>query len=521
MKNVIIYSRVSTDEQAQQGYSLVYQEETITRYCQTRGYNTLASFREDFSAKDFNRPQWISIVSMVKASNKTDNPIDAIVILRADRFSRNLILSFSEKAKLSALGCEVEFVEGQIDETNPEALLLQAISYALPEIENKKISRRTQEGTRKARQSGCHTGRAPIGYKNIRVDGDSTLEFSDDSKIVKEAFEKMASGVHTADEIRRWMNSKHIKISKSQFPNLIRNVTYSGRLLVKALGELPEMIVQGIHPGIVSEELFAAANDVLNGKVRKMDFNSDKSELYPLKGHLYCQKHQRSLSAYASTGRKGVKYHYYICTKPHVKCDRYPIDILHKKIESILLKIEFSAKVVGTYKHILKKTFESNSSNRKNTIRTLSIEVDKLNKRRTFVNDEYMDGKLSSEDYQELKNSINSKLFELKNQLDELNNQTSPFNDYVNKQIPMLENLVEYYKSVDGKTKNKILGCIFSEKLVIEDGEVANIKFTKPIQLLLNASKGLKKLDNKKEVENDLFLNLVAGTGLEPVTFGL
>jgi len=73
--------------------------------------------------------------------------------------------------------------------------------------------------------------------------------------------------------------------------------------------------------------------------------------------------------------------------------------------------------VVGTYKHILKKTFESNSSYRKNSIRTLSIEVGKLNKRRTFVNDEYMDGKLSSEDYQELKNSINSKLFELKNQL--------------------------------------------------------------------------------------------------------
>lgn len=132
-----------------------------------------------------------------------------------------------------------------------------------------------------------------------------------------------------------------------------------------------------------------------------------------------------------------------------------------------------------------------------------------------------MDGKLSSEDYQELKNSINSKLFELKNQLDELNSVTSPFNDYVNKQIPMLENIVEYYKSVDGKTKNKILGCIFSEKLVIEDGKVATIKFTKPIQLLLNASKGLEKLENKKEVENDLFLNLVAGTGLEPVTFGL
>jgi len=82
----------------------------------------------------------------------------------------------------------------------------------------------------------------------------------------------------------------------------------------------------------------------------------------------------------------------------------------------------------------------------------------------------------------------------------------------------MLENLVEYYKSVDGRTKNKILGCIFSEKLVFEDGEIATIKFTKPIQLLLNASKGLEKLKNKKEVIFDLFLQLAPPLGLEPRT---
>lgn len=454
MKNVIVYSRVSTDEQAQQGYSLGYQEETIIRYCQTKGYNILACYREDFSAKNFNRPKWKSIVSLVKANNKTDNPIDAIVILRVDRFSRKIELSFNEKAKLLALGCKVEFVEGQVDETNPESLLLEAISYALPEIENTKISIRTQEGTRKARENGCYTGRAPIGYNNVRINGDSTLEFNQDATLIKEAFEKMAAGINTADEIRRWMNSKGIQISKSNFPNLIRNITYSGKIVVKELGEQPQMIVSGMHPAIVSEELFAAANEALNGRVRKMNFKSDKTNLYPLKGHLFCQKHQRSLSAYASTGRKGVKYHYYICTKPHVKCDRYPIDILHKKVEDILSKIEFSAKVVGTYRNILKRTFESSSTNRKSSIKNLEFEVEKLKKRREFINNEYMDAKLSSEDYQELKNSINSKLFKINNQLDELNKQTSPFKDYVDKQIPMLENLVEYYKSVDGKTKN-------------------------------------------------------------------
>jgi hypothetical protein len=45
----------------------------------------------------------------------------------------------------------------------------------------------------------------------------------------------------------------------------------------------------------------------------------------------------------------------------------------------------------------------------------------------------------------------------------------SPFREYLDKQVPMLEDLVGFYKSADGRTKNKILGCIFSEKLYLEE----------------------------------------------------
>lgn len=82
----------------------------------------------------------------------------------------------------------------------------------------------------------------------------------------------------------------------------------------------------------------------------------------------------------------------------------------------------------------------------------------------------------------------------------------------------MLENLVGFYKSVDGRTKNKILGCIFSEKLYLEEKKVATPKFTTPIELLLNASKVLQNGKNKKEVKNDLFLQLAPSLGLEPRT---
>ncbi len=81
----------------------------------------------------------------------------------------------------------------------------------------------------------------------------------------------------------------------------------------------------------------------------------------------------------------------------------------------------------------------------------------------------------------------------------------------------MLENIAEYYKKADGKTKKKILGCIFSEKLVLEKGKVATYEFTKPVQVLVNASKVFKNLDKKKEVENDLLSCLAPQVGDEPI----
>ena len=186
MKNVIIYSRVSTDEQAQMGHSLDYQEETIQRHCSFKNYNVIKCYQEDYSAKDFERPEWKKILSFIKLSQKTSMAIDSIVILRPDRFSRNLILSFTETTKLAGLGCSIEFLEGQVDDTSPDALLLQAIGYALPQVENSKISRRSCEGSHKARKSGCFTGIAPKGYKNVRTEDEkSTLEFNSDAPLIR------------------------------------------------------------------------------------------------------------------------------------------------------------------------------------------------------------------------------------------------------------------------------------------------------------------------------------------------
>ena len=65
----------------------------------------------------------------------------------------------------------------------------------------------------------------------------------------------------------------------------------------------------------------------------------------------------------------------------------------------------------------------------------------------------------------------------------------------------MLENLVEYYRKSDGKTKKKILSCIFAEKLVLDKGTVLTPVFTEPIQLILRISEVLESSDNKKDIQ--------------------
>jgi len=74
------------------------------------------------------------------------------------------------------------------------------------------------------------------------------------------------------------------------------------------------------------------------------------------------------------------------------------------------------------------------------------------------------------------------------------------------------------YQKSEGKTKKKILSCIFSEKIHFDENKVAAISFHKPIEVLLNASKVLQRGKKEKEVKIDLLPTLAPQTGLEPVT---
>jgi site-specific DNA recombinase len=94
----------------------------------------------------------------------------------------------------------------------------------------------------------------------------------------------------------------------------------------------------------------------------------------------------------------------------------------------------------------------------------------------------------------------------MKDKLMELQQETSPFKIYIQKEIPMLENLLKFYRKSDGATKKKILNTIFTEKLIVINGKVTAPTFTEPIKLMLKISKSMVNSKEKNEVIRDLKL---------------
>ena len=245
-----------------------------------------------------------------------------------------------------------------------------------------------------------------------------------------------------------------------------------------------------------------------------MKFHDDKSDLYPLKGILQCPEHNRVLTAYACRSHTGKLHHYYLCCKDKCK-HRYRIQDVHESIEDILSTISISAQIVNLYKKTLEKLFEKDDYHRRDEIQKTRKELERLELRKSNLQNDLMDRSITAQDYQDMKGRLDKEIVLVKDKLTELQQEVSPFKVYIQKEIPMLENLLEYYRKSDGITKMKILGNIFAEKLVLEKGKVSDPVFTEPIQLILRISEVLRRSEEKKEV--DLTQSLVATLPKNPI----
>lgn len=80
METAYLYVRVSTDEQKRKGNSLLEQENRLIKHCEMLNIKIKGIFREDFSAKNFNRPEWKKLITAIKKDKSKE--INNIIIVK-------------------------------------------------------------------------------------------------------------------------------------------------------------------------------------------------------------------------------------------------------------------------------------------------------------------------------------------------------------------------------------------------------------------------------------------------------
>ena len=132
MKIADLYIRVSTDEQADKGYSQRSQEDVLRRYCEYNNIKVRNTVFEDHSAKTFIRPQWKNLLADLK---KHKGKVDLLLFTKWDRFSRNASDAYYMISVLKKLGIEPVAIEQPLDTSVPENKMMLAVYLTAPETE--------------------------------------------------------------------------------------------------------------------------------------------------------------------------------------------------------------------------------------------------------------------------------------------------------------------------------------------------------------------------------------------------
>lgn len=242
-----IYVRVSTQDQAQHGFSLNAQEEALTNYSKALGYEIFKIYRDEGkSAKDLKRSEMQQMLKDAEAKK-----FSTIFIYKLDRFSRSLKDLILTIDHLKEIGVDFISLQDKIETTSASGKLMFQIIGAFAEFERNMIGDRTKFGmARKAKEGGFIT-RAPKGYKIV----DKELIPAENSKEIEEIFKEFVE-----NEISLTQLGKKYNMTTAGIKKLLQNKTYLGKV------KFGKEESDGQHEPLLSKQLFEQVQDKLKSK---------------------------------------------------------------------------------------------------------------------------------------------------------------------------------------------------------------------------------------------------------------
>ena len=502
MKNVILYTRVSTDEQAE-GCSLEVQEEFLRAYCSNHDYHIVGEvYKEDFSAKDHSlkRPEMKRLFEYCK---KHRHEVDMVLFLRWDRFSRNVEFAFAYKRKfVDELGIEINTVESPIDFNSGDWATLLALYCGTAHSEDIKIAKRTKDGIHGHLEKGQWTCRAPLGYKNVRRDKhDCWVEIDETTAPrVREAFEEVAKGVEAPYSIKKRLFPKMIA---STFFRMLRNKFYIGIVHVPTYNGTKEHDVKGQHEALIDKQTFQTVQDILDGKKKRNKVTSTfQPDLY-LRKFLCCPECGHLLTGATSKGGSGKHYNYYFCNHDH-KHLNVRSEIVHKGFEDYMAALEPNQAVLKLYTEILFDARGERVGDNNKQADKLQVELDDIKNRMNRMNDLYFDGEISKTEKVEATERFTRRCEVLQGQIKALRlSDDMKIKDKLSYSTTILGNLGEFFETGSPEVKVKLISSIFPEKIEYDGKNYRTGKYNQVLDLIYQNASELQEMKKGRSPKND------------------
>lgn len=466
MKTAAIYIRVSTDEQARDGYSLDAQLKSIKKYAQNN--DILIDSKYIFSDEGISgrkaekRPAFMEMIKQAKSKPKK---FDVILVHKFDRFSRNREDSVVYKSLLKKeYGIPVISISEPLDPDDKMSVIMEAFLEAMAEYYSLNLSVEVKKGQLEKHSKGELQTNPSFGY-NV---ADNKLIINEtESEVVKMIFEQYAIDNLSMMQIAKNVNILNIKTKRGRhFENrtiyyILNNPVYIGKLRYTPgrrnsydFDDPNTILVDGKHESIISLDLWNSVQMKLtkNSKWKKPKQHIDPNPKHWTKGLVRCKECGCTMVTCGKTKLRCNGYNKGKCSNHTTLLITDVYDLIINNIKQVMKN--------GKIEHIVPNKKEKKE---KNQYLILQHKLEQLSDKEIRIKEAYREGIDTIEEYKENKNII---LREKNRLLKELETMEKP--KIENKKKEIIEN---------GK---KISEILTDEKISLkEKNEVAHILINK------------------------------------------
>jgi site-specific DNA recombinase len=315
-----VYARVSTEEQAEKGYSIEAQIEDCLARARSLGFKEeeIAVFMDDMSGGLLERPG----LNKLRELAASRNPPEAVIIYDPDRFARKLSHQLLVTDELIRRGIRLEFVNFEWKNT-PEGRMFYQLRGMFAEFEREKIRERTMRGRlMKVKRHGKLSGDPRLYGYRFDPEQDLLVVDEEESQVVRLIFQWCAEG-KSGEQIARQLAKSGIPAPRgsvwygSTVTRILRNQTYLGTFMAyktdyhhgfRRVRPAEEQFPIPVEP-LVDAETFEKAQSTLEKHRTKTGRPAER--IYLLSGLGLCSCGRSILASTVSGARKRA---YYYCS---------------------------------------------------------------------------------------------------------------------------------------------------------------------------------------------------------------